>query len=269
MGELWQTEEVGDGIVLARFDDPPMSYFTGAAGAELRSLVRRWRHASVRCVIVTGGDGRFITHYAVEEIVELARTPDRARALGAVLAEGFQDLLQEIADLEKPVIAAISGDAMGGGLELSLACDIRIAQHGDFRIGFPEAALGILAGGGGTQRLARTIGQGAALDMLLRSRVVAPEEALRLGIVSEVAKDCVSRAMAIAAGMMRAPAAALAQAKLAVRRGADQPLPAALRLEAEAWLATVVAGTAAEVMDDFLAQPLEARRAWIEAHGAN
>jgi enoyl-CoA hydratase/carnithine racemase len=106
------------------------------------------------------------------------------------------------------------------------------------------------------------------MDILLRARVLTPDEALGYGIISEVADDCLARALTIASGMLRAPAAALAQTKLAVRSGADLPLPAALRLEASAWLATVVAGGAADVIEDFLAQPLSARRAWIEDRAA-
>jgi enoyl-CoA hydratase len=163
----------------------------------------------------------------------------------------------------------MSGDTMGGGLELSLACDIRVAQAGDFRIGFPEAGLGILAGGGGTQRLPRLLGVAVALDFLLRSKVVTPEEALALGIVHELADDCVERALAIAEGLLRAPAAALRETKRAVLRGAELPLAAGLQLEAEAWLGTVVAGTAQAPLEDFLAQPLGERRAWLERQSAS
>jgi enoyl-CoA hydratase len=265
----WETSSPIEGVILARFINDPTGYFTGEAGEELRRLVRRWRDDAVRAVVLAGdGQGRFITHFAVEEIVELARRPARAASLGPAPAERFQDVLQDLSDLEKPVIAAMTGDTMGGGLELALACDLRIAQDGDFRIGFPEAALGILAGGGGTQRLPRLIGVARALDVLMRSRVMTPDAALQMGIVSEVSVDPVDRALAIATRLLQAPAAALAQTKRAVLRGAELPLAAGLRLEAEAWLATITAGTAAGPMEEFLAVPFERRREWIVAHGA-
>jgi enoyl-CoA hydratase len=269
MCAAWTSDEELDGVVVARFGTEPMGYFTGEAGAELHTMLRGWRDPAVRVVILTGDrPDRFITHYDVDEILGLCQSPARASARGAGLAERFQDLLQEIADLDKPVIAAITGDAMGGGLELALACDIRVASTGDFRIGFPEVALGILAGGGGTQRLSRLIGAGAAMDFLLRAKVVAPSEALRLGIVHELADDSLGRALEIAAGLLRMPAPALAQTKRAVARGSELPLAAALRLEAEAWLEAVASGTAAGPMEDFLAQPIDRRRAWIERHVA-
>jgi enoyl-CoA hydratase len=264
-GDLWSAT-IDDGVVTASFANPPMGYFTGQATNELRSLLRRWRGPDTRVVILTGdGDGRFVTHYDVEEIVELARTPQRAAALGTALAEGFQDVLQEVADLDKPVIAAIDGDAMGGGMELALACDIRVGRDGDGRFGFPEVALGILAGGGGTQRLVRTVGPDRAMEMLLRARLVGSEEALRLGLLHELSADPLARAQYIGRRLVGFPAAALAQTKRAVSLGAEQPLPAGLRTEAEAWLATLTAGTAADAMSRFLAQPLEARRDWLDA----
>jgi hypothetical protein len=90
MSEFWETGEPVAGVVVARCDDPPMSYFTAAAAGELRSLLRGWRDDRVRVVIITGAGGRFITHYDVAEIAGIARDPARARALGVMLAEGFR-----------------------------------------------------------------------------------------------------------------------------------------------------------------------------------
>ena len=113
---------------------------------------------------------------------------------------GYHTLLRSLAYLDIPIVVGMTGDTMGGGLEMSLNCDIRIAQKGDYIIGFPEVALGILTGTG-SQLLARIIGLGRATDFLLRSRIVTPDEALALGIVTEVADDAKERAIEIANGL--------------------------------------------------------------------
>jgi enoyl-CoA hydratase/carnithine racemase len=187
---LWEEERRNDGIVVAAYTNPPMNYFVGAGVEELGALVPTWRDPAVRVVILTGGPAdQYLTHYSVEELTALAGDREAMRALGTDVNDGYHALVQDISDLEKPVIAAMSGDTMGGGLELSLGCDIRIAKRGDFSIGYPEVSLGIIPGGGGTQRLPRIIGAGPALDFVLRGRIVSPEQALALGIVSEVAED--------------------------------------------------------------------------------
>ena len=182
----WNVEE-RDGIVVAAHNNPPMNYLVSEGTAELADLVESWRRPEVRVVVITGAPkDKYITHYSVEELVKLGDDPHRLRQLARGLVFGYHTLLRSLAYLDKPVIAAMNGDTMGAGLELSLNCDIRIAQRGDFRIGFPEVALGILTGTG-SQLLARMIGVGRALDFLLRSRTVSPEGALELGIVNELA----------------------------------------------------------------------------------
>jgi enoyl-CoA hydratase/carnithine racemase len=163
------------------------------------------------------------------------------------------------------VIAAMSGDTMGGGLELSLGCDIRIAQRGDFSNGFPEISLAIIPGGGGTQRLPRIIGAGPALDFVLRSRIISPDQALALGLVSEVADDARARALEVAQSLARCSPVALAAAKRAVLRGASLPLSEGLRVEADAFLATMLSDEGAAAMSDYAATPHEERRAWVRS----
>ncbi|MCW3013065.1 MAG: enoyl-CoA hydratase [Solirubrobacterales bacterium] len=260
---LWNVEQ-HDGIVVAAYRNPPMNYFVGEGAAELGALIPGWRDPAVRVVILTGGvPDRYLTHYSVEELAGLAG--DGMHALGTDVNDGYHALVQDLSDLEKPVIAAMSGDTMGGGLELSLGCDIRIAQRGDFSIGFPEVSLGIIAGGGGTQRLARTIGTGPALDFLLRSRIVSPEQALALGIVSEVADDARARALEIAANLARQSPVALAQTKRSVLRGAQLPLAEGLRVEAEAFLTTMLTDEALTAMNDYVDTPHDERRAWVRS----
>ena len=179
--DLWRTELRDDGVFVAAYDNPPMNYFTGQATAELRELLARWRDPDVKAVVITGAPaGKYITHYSVEELVQGSAHPEQLRRSFPENIAAWHTLLQNITYLDKAVVAGITGDAGGGGLELSLNCDIRILQRGDFRVGFPECALGILTGTG-SQMLTKIIGHGRALDFLLRSRYVDPAGRARTG----------------------------------------------------------------------------------------
>jgi enoyl-CoA hydratase len=262
----WEVEE-RDGIVVAAHNNPPMNYLVAEGTAELAALIEDWQRPEVRVVVITGAPkNQYITHYSVEELVRLADDPTRLRQLARGLVFGYHTLLRSLAYLDKPVIAAMNGDTMGAGLELSLNCDIRIAQRGDFRIGFPEVALGILTGTG-SQLLARMIGSGRALDFLLRSRTVAPEGALELGIVNELADDARSRAREIAEGLKRLSPVSVTAAKRSIVRGANLPIEEGLQIEGEEWLKTIVTDEAMRLMRDYVAQPFEKRREWIHTHG--
>jgi enoyl-CoA hydratase/carnithine racemase len=140
------------------------------------------------------------------------------------------EALAGIARSEKLFVAFIAGHALGGGLELALACDLRYAAEGEFRLGTPEVTLGLLPGNGGTQRLPRIIGRGPALELLLTGRQVTPAEAHRLGLVSGLfAGEDAFRAHVekLAAG----PPLAIANIKRAVYEGLDGPLEGGLALE--------------------------------------
>jgi enoyl-CoA hydratase/carnithine racemase len=142
------------------------------------------------------------------------------------------EALASIARSEKLFVAWIAGHALGGGLEIALACDLRYAAEGEYRLGTPEVTLGLLPGNGGTQRLPRIIAPGAALDLLLTGRQVKPDEALRLGLVSALfADEDAFRAHAdkLAAG----PPLAIANIKRAVHEGLARPLDDGLALERE------------------------------------
>lgn len=143
----------------------------------------------------------------------------------------------KLESMDAVTIAAVNGMAMGGGLELALACDFRLARDGDFSIGLPETGVGILPGGGGTQRFARMLGAARALDLILHGTLMKPDEALQMGIVSRVFpnnleqyREEVSRFADNLAS--RAPRA-LANAKKAVREGLDLDLIDGLQREAE------------------------------------
>jgi enoyl-CoA hydratase/carnithine racemase len=183
--------------------------------------------AGARVVVLTGAGGRaFAAGADIKHMSGLG--PDEAKAWGALGHE--TGLLLET--MPKPTVAAIQGFALGGGCELALACDLRIASP-DARIGQPEIDLGIIPGWGGTQRLARICGVGVARDLILTGRAVDAEEALRLGLVGELADDPLARALDLAAALARKSAPALAAAKRAVSLALGVDHAANLAAEAE------------------------------------
>lgn len=168
------------GVVVATIDRPERRNALGREDwLSLRSLVRDLAEdPDVRGLIVTGaGDRAFAAGADVEELVD--RQP-------LVALDGLvQRALRELEDLPVPTIAALNGHALGGGWELALACDLRIASE-DARVGFPEVRLGILPGAGGTQRLLQHVGIGIAKELILTAKVMAADEALALGLVNDV-----------------------------------------------------------------------------------
>ncbi len=261
---MWTTETT-DGVVLARYNNPPMNYFCAEGTQELNRLIEAWREPSYRAVVLSGAlPGKFITHYSVEELVDLARDREKMRALGTSLTAGYHAMLLRLRNLPKPVIVAMNGDTMGGGFELSLACDIRIGQRGDYRFGLPEVKLGILPGGSGTQRLSRLIGPGRAIEFVLRSRVVRPEEALALGLVHELADDALVRAQEIGREIASFPPLAVARAKHAVYTGSDTHLSAGLEIESADFLETMLSDDGLLAMQTYIDLPYDKRRDWLE-----
>lgn len=261
---LWNVESE-DGVVVARYANPPMNYFCAEGTRELAALVEEWRSPEVRAVVLAGGvPERFITHYSVEELVELASDRDAMRAAGIALNRGYHALLRDLRDLPKPVVVAMTGDTMGGGFELSLSCDIRVAAAGDFRYGLPEVTLGILPGGCGTQRLSRLIGAGRAIDFILRGRICRPEEALQLGLVHEVAEDALGRAREIARGLLTLSPVSIAEVKRAVYQGSEIHLEGGLEIEGHAFVQTMLSEQGLSTMQEYVALPYEERRDWLE-----
>jgi len=264
---VWDVEE-RDGIIVAAHNNPPMNYFVADSAAGLAEMLPRWREDDVRVIVITGAiPGKYITHYSVEELVELAADRESLIAASYDLIYGWHTLLQSLSYLDKPVIAAMTGDTGGGGLELSLNCDIRIMERGDYLVGFPEASLGILTGTG-SQLLERAIGRSRALDFLLRSRYVTPEGALELGIVNELADDAKARAIEVAERLKTNSAVALTAAKRSVVRGANLPMQEGLRVEAEEWLKTIGTDEAMAALRSYAETPFEDRRQWVRDHGA-
>lgn len=258
----WTEDVRAGGVVIATFNDPPGHYATPEAWSELEGLITGWQDPSVRAVILQGAPASdaFITHFSVEHLVAL-KTGAPVESLRNLPAHRLRAALRA---LPKPVIAALNGHAMGGGFELALACDIRIAQTGPYRFGLPETRLGIIPAGGGTQRLARLIGAGRAAEFILRGRVVAADEALRLGIVHEVSDNASTRAMEIALDLASLPPMGLAAAKVAVYEGSEVGFEAGLEVEREQGFIALASEDALGAMQDYIALPRRQRVDWFE-----
>ncbi len=224
------TTERRGGALIVTYANPPLGTMTARGSAEmLAALQAAAADAAVRCVILTGGlEGIFVRHYDVGELSDAsdavagapAPPPNPAERRSSPFAE-FVDL---IAATDKPVIAAINGLCMGGGFELSLACDLRIAGRDVTSIGLPETRVGIFPGGGGTQRLPRMIGEAKAVEFILRGTVVPAAEAHELGLVHELADDPLARALALAAEFESRPPEGIAYAKRLTRAALDRSL---------------------------------------------
>ncbi len=185
-------------------------------------------NAEIGALILTGaGEKAFAAGADIEELSELNNVYS-----GRELALGGQEVMQSLSNLPLPTIVCIQGYALGGGLELALACDIRVAGPGA-RLGLPEVTLGAIPGFGGTQRLPRLIGQGRALDLLLTGRQVGAEEALNLGLVNYVAQEPLVKAREVAETLLQNAPISLALVKEAVRRGSHLNIEEGLELEAD------------------------------------
>lgn len=214
--------------------------------AFLGALDRASGDADVRVVVITGAGARsFVSGADVSEMA--SRTPTEQRRVMS-----GPSIYEAVWRLTKPVVAAINGYCFGGGLELALACDIRIASS-TARFGQPEIALGLIPGGGATQRLPRVIGSGAAARLILTGDPIDAAEAHRMGLVEEVAApdELRSRAMAIAERIASRSPVALAAAKEALRTSLSAPLEAGLRAEAALFQLCFASADASEGMRAF------------------
>jgi len=205
------------------------------AGALAANVERVTQDRSVSAVVITGaGDRAFCAGADLKE--RRTMSEDEVRAFLAGLRASLRSL--ELSD--RVFIAAVNGFALGGGTELALACDLRVAVP-TAKLGLTEVSLGIIPGGGGTQRLARLIGPGRAKDLILTGRQVAAEEAYGLGLVNRVAERGTAReeALALAQAVARNAPVALGAAKHAIDRGLDVSLEEGLGLEQQEYQRTL------------------------------
>jgi enoyl-CoA hydratase/carnithine racemase len=171
----------------------------------------------------------------------------------AAQAPAISSAIDALARIPKPVVAAITGYALGGGCELALACDWRVAAD-DAKLGQPEINLGIIPGAGGTQRLARLIGPARAKDLILSGRLVPADEALRIGLVDAVvpSADVYSTARALVSKYVGGPAAAIRAAKSAIDGGLSMDLASGLAWESQLFAALFATDDRAEGMTAFV-----------------
>lgn len=249
------TTETKGATRLIRYANPRRHYMTAeGSGLMLAAVQAAVTDPAIRVIVLTGTDDVFVRHYDVSEIVAVGE----AVRVGQLKPEdfergGFADMIRAVFDSPKPVIAAINGVCMGGGFELALACDLRIAGNQVPLIGLPETRIGIFPGGGGTQRLPRMIGEAKALEFILRGQTVNATGALELGLVNAIAADAVGEALTLAEELSARAPEGLAHAKRLVRGALTWGLEAGTREEQHGFHAVLKADSAMAAMKDFLA----------------
>ena len=209
--------EVADGVGTVRLDRPKMNAISLQVQAELRAAAAEATDRDdVKAVVLYGGDRVFAAGNDVKEMADLDYA-DMVKLGGSV-----QSAVTAVARIPKPVVAAITGYALGGGCELALACDVRLASD-RAQLGLPEVTLGIFPGWGGTQRLPRLIGPGRAKELIFTGRRVGAEEALALGLVDRVHPhdELLDAALELAGEMAAKPGWAVAASKAMINRAGD------------------------------------------------
>src|SRR4030081_2939362 len=237
------TTRAADGIAVITLGSAKRIYFDAEMGDALTEALDGFAgDPNIRVVIVTGGTpGYFNRHFSIPALIEFAeavRASGRQWPDNAAYHGGFFDKAMALCEtMPKPVIAAISGTALAGAFEFTLACDLRIAEDGDYLIGLPEAHVGLLPGAGGTQRLPRTIGTPAALMHILMGNPLTPCEAAGKGLVHEtVSGKALDRAMEIAQRLSSHTPESVAYIKRLVRNAIETPLAQGLALERNLFL---------------------------------
>lgn len=226
MGEFVRLE-VADGVGTIRLDRPKMNALDKQMQEEIRAAATEAAERDdVRAVVVYGGEKVFAAGADIKEMADMTYTDM------AVRSGGLQTAFSAVAKIPKPVVAAVTGYALGGGCELALCADIRIAAD-NATLGQPEILLGIIPGAGGTQRLTRLVGPSKAKDLIFTGRFVKAEEALQIGLVDRLvpADEVYDAAVAWATQFTGAASFALRAAKEAVDRGIEVDLDTGLELE--------------------------------------
>lgn len=240
--------EIRDGIGTIRLDRPPMNALNSEVQEGVRAAAAAAATAAeVAAVVVYGGEQVFAAGADIKEMAGMSY-PDMAARAGA-LSSAFDS----VARIGKPVVAAVNGYALGGGCELALACDWRVVAE-DAKLGQPEIKLGVIPGAGGTQRLARLVGPARAKDLIFSGRMVAAEEAARIGLADRVvpAAEVYQQAVALVRPYVGGPAQALRAAKLAIDGGLDRDVAAGLAWESELFAALFATADKQEGMAAFV-----------------
>ncbi|MBI5283515.1 MAG: enoyl-CoA hydratase/isomerase family protein [Chloroflexi bacterium] len=243
-------------VLIATMHNPPRNFLNAPMVEELRALAAGIAEdPEVRVLVLTGGaEGIFITHY---DVTELSGVSDAARTRDSIGTgpelHAMHRLLLALQSLPQPVIAAINGTAMGGGCELSLACDFRYMARGGV-IGLPEVRVGILPGAGGMQRMTRLLGTAKAAELMLLGNAVDADTAERIGLVHRAVapEQLMPEVLALAAELANRPALSIALIKQCILQGSEMPLIDGLRFEQEAFWKTMRSEDAARLMRAYL-----------------
>jgi len=232
MGEFVRLE-VADGVGTIRLDRPKMNALNVQVQEEIRAAATEAAERDdVRAVVVYGGEKVFAAGADIKEMADMGYT-DMVRRSGAL-----QSSFTAVARIPKPVVAAVTGYALGGGCELALCADVRFAAE-DAVLGQPEILLGVIPGAGGTQRLARLVGPSKSKDIIYTGRFVKADEALAIGLVDQVfpADQVYAEALAWAGRFSNAAAYALRAAKESIDRGLETDLTTGLEIERQQFAA--------------------------------
>lgn len=234
------------GVVLLRLDRPPLNALSIALLTELAGHARAIaEEPEVKAVVLTGNDRAFAAGADVSELT----APGAAKAA----SDAFRAAGEALNAIPRPVIAAVSGFALGGGFEVALQCDLRVAGD-NARLGFPEILLGIFPGGGGTQRAARLIGPARTKELIWSGRQVKADEALALGLVDRVvpAEETLAAALDWATQLASGAVVAMGEAKHVIDAGLDGTLAAGFDLETARFVAVFDTEDAATGVASFL-----------------
>ncbi|MGC4960210.1 enoyl-CoA hydratase/isomerase family protein [Gordonia sp. DT218] len=243
-----ETSDDHPGVGTILLNRPPMNALNRQVQTELAAAAEEaTRRDDIKAVVIYGGPKVLAAGADIKEM------NDMTYAEMSKVAGRLQSALGSIADIPKPTVAAITGYALGGGLEVSLGADRRIAGD-NAKLGVPEILLGVIPGGGGTQRLARLVGPAKAKDMIFTGRFVGAEEALAIGLVDEiVAPDEVYNAALTWAGQFRnAASIALAAGKKSVDQGLGVDLATGLKIEEQLFAALFATEDRAVGMKSFI-----------------
>ena len=224
------TETIDGGVGTITLDRPPANSYDPEFIEALDAAITTVVEADVNVAVVRSSSEKFFSAGADVKGF-LSRTPDQNMTMVRRAHEVFDRLAAE----DPVFVAVLAGHTMGGGYEIALACDVRVAAEGRYRIGLPEVTLGLLPGTGGTQRLPRLVGVGRAIELMTTGRTVTPDEAFTLGMVDRlVPADELDEVVGQITGALAAGAPlAITATKRAVHDGAELPLPEALQRELE------------------------------------
>lgn len=240
--------------VICYLSNPPTHTLTSSGVNEIHTFLDQIEKRDDLRVLAFTGDGEnvFIKHY---EVGELANTAERNLETKKDKQDpkelhAFHTMLLRLRDLDAIVVAGINGNTAGGGCEFSLGCDLRIMADGNFLIGLPETSVGILPGGGGTQRLSRLIGSSRALDLILHAQLVSPKEAFDLGIINKLVSEVSfnQELISYCEDLSNRAPIALQQVKKIIHQGLEMTLEESLLVEQKAFDVTMNSKDAARAM---------------------